>query len=97
VAKLTMPLHFQLKNPRTFISFTKLAVRWQLKRADENDFKVLNNLRVSLRDLHSASINLNLSLQKSSNENKPHYLLPRRHSYLKARKLEFKKLFRKVK
>ena len=95
----TLPFiaHFQLNNPRVFISFTKLAVRWQLKRSDENDFRVLNNLTVSLRDLHSASINLNLSLQESSSKNKPHYLLSRRHSDLKARKLEFKKLFRKVK
>ena len=95
----TLPFiaHFQLKNPRIFISFTKLAVRWQLKRSDENDFRVLNSLKLSLRDLHSASINLNLSLQESSNKKKTHYLLSRRHSYLKAQKIEFKRLFRKIK
>jgi len=95
----TLPFisYFQQKNPRTFISFTKLAVRWQLKRSNENDFNVLKKLKVSLRDLHSASVNLNLSLQKSAIEKKPHYLLSRRYSDLKARKAEFKKLFRKVK
>lgn len=95
----TLPFiaHFQLKNPRVFISFTKLAVRWQLKRSDENDFEVLNNLKNSLKDLHLASIDLNISSQKSSKESKPHSLLSWRHSLLKAKKREFKKLFRKVK
>ena len=84
----------QRTNPRVFVSFTKLAVRWQIRRAIEDEHDISEQLSLSLKELHTASVNFSLKLNNAyatHKSDKTHI------ANLQARKSDFQRAFKRIK
>jgi hypothetical protein len=57
----------QRVNPRFFANFTRLAVKWQIRRAKEDTYKQTLQMAQHLNELHQASSHL-INAQKSNDD-----------------------------
>ena len=84
----------QSKNPRYFVGFTKLAVRWQHKRALE--FRKGVELKKSLKHLNRTFFNFNQYLETHSDSCPKSYNFNRQLKDFEHSRNDFKKKHRKL-